>query len=195
MRASQRAAHGAALFLVLSSAAVGCPVADDLEDGIAFVQADGDSLFTQALGENILKQQGFDRSGTPDEATTDAKYGLYLLSSEGPDWRTRYEWPAGLNALPHPQLGLSEDLALLITQRQVTLPAIFSIDVGDTPAGLKLSGCDMEIWGVRTRVQLDDDNSFSTFSYWFPALGTAVPAHQNVNGEVTETIEYVGMEW
>ena len=174
---------------------MGCPVADDLEKGVAFVQADGDVLLVEALGEGIVNQQGFDGSGAPEEASTDAKYGLYLLSSEGPDWRSRYEWPAGLDALPYPQLGLSEELALLITQRNVTLPAIFSIDVGDTPAGLKLSDCDMEIWGVRTRVQLDDDNSFSTFSYWFPALGTAVPARQNVNGEVTETIEYVGIEW
>ncbi|MEM9437133.1 MAG: hypothetical protein AAGA15_08835 [Pseudomonadota bacterium] len=172
-----------------------CPAADDLAGGVAFVRDTGALELHRDLGEGIISMGTLTEAGELEPQSGRLRHGVYLMESRDGASVVRYTWPAGLETLPYPQLAMSEDLALIISQQGFEFPAIFNIAVGDTPARLRLGECELEMWGIRTEVTLDDTNGFSTFFYWFPRLGTGVPVRWSTNGEVTESVEIVGLEW
>ncbi|MEM1374436.1 MAG: hypothetical protein AAGF78_08665 [Pseudomonadota bacterium] len=195
MRASQRAAHGAALLLVLTGAARACPLATDLAEGIAFVERKGALTLLRAAGEDVVAMKELDALGQSKRNGGHALYGLYPLSTQAEEAVFRFTWPEGLDTLPHPQLGLTVELPVIIGQDALTFPAIFTMAVGDSPAALRLAACTLEMWGILTEVELQPEVGFATFHYWFPSLGIGVPARTEINGVVKESYDYVGLEW
>ncbi|MEL6689412.1 MAG: hypothetical protein AAFP28_03755 [Pseudomonadota bacterium] len=196
MRASQRAAHGAALLLVLSLPAAACPTAADLEAGVTFV-ADGGQLDHQTqIGANVIAVQSVNEIGS-SERTNSARsvHSVYVLTAESEGLDQKYTWTDGVEALAYPRLGLAAEYPVRASFESYDIPGLFSIRVGDTAGAIRLSGCQLEMWEVLTEFNFGGGRRFGTGYQWFPALGTGVPVVWTRNGIPTQWTKFVEMNW
>ncbi|MCH2077317.1 MAG: hypothetical protein MK180_10605 [Rhodobacteraceae bacterium] len=144
----------------------------------------------------MIDQREFDVVGSPGPGAAQMVHGLYPLSlAQNGSEVFRFTWVNGTARLPYPQLGAREDLPLVLDQRGFEFPAIFSITVAETPVRTRIGTCELETWGIRTEVQLKDEIGWETFTHWYPELGTGVVVSTALNGALSETEDYVGIEW
>ncbi|MEM1233008.1 MAG: hypothetical protein AAGH70_02685 [Pseudomonadota bacterium] len=195
MRAGQRAAHGAALLLVLSGAAAACPTAADLETGITFADSDGDFLKLQTAGEDVVTASFFLAEDVTARRVVGRKFGAYIVSFGGGRIGVEYTWERGEDALPYPQLGLSETFPLTITFGRMARAGRFTIRVDDTSGAVKLGGCQLETWALFAGWENEDGIAQGTHFHWFPSLGAGVPVARMNGNRVTRRKDYVGIEW
>ncbi|MEO1796301.1 MAG: hypothetical protein AAFR53_04715 [Pseudomonadota bacterium] len=179
----------------LSAPALACPSAEDLARGVAFITDRGFLEVHVARGEGLVETERLTQSGGATGTSSTALYGLYLLASETDGLSFRYTWPAGIDALPYPQLGLSEEIALITEQDEFPFPGIFQVSAGETPIQSRFGDCTLETWGIATEVTLEEETGYATFFHWYPALGTGVPVRWSENGEETGRQSIMGLDW
>ncbi|MEM8592813.1 MAG: hypothetical protein AAGF13_09840 [Pseudomonadota bacterium] len=179
----------------MAGPAFACPGAEDLAVGIAFLSDGGEFEFHRALGEGLIRSQRLTALGEPVGRESIAKHGIYMVSTRLDGADQRYTWTAGIEALPYPQLGVTTEQRVIITQQAFDYPGFFTLSVGDTPIQIRFPDCQLEAWGVAAEMELGDDLGFATFYQWFPSLGTGIPVRWSENGEVTGSQEIVGIEW
>lgn len=201
MRTCQRAAHGAALFYVLSAAsALACPTAADMSGaGVRFTGPNGDRVThsridparTQAdwtAGEDGFASRSILIHGTYVEA-----YGDLLNGQIDPNTRGAVTRPTPAEAMPVPEPGLTWSTAQVFTDTGGAFNEQLEISVADAEK-LILSGCEYEVFPV-TMVITSGGTPYTEEVTYFPSLGTGIlVAVTDVDGRYTFDYNQISVE-
>lgn len=179
MRTRQRAAHGAALFYVLTALpALACPTAADVDgSGVRFANTDGESVLHRRVGPMHIQSDWTAGSGYVSRATlihglfvesvVDVTNGVTDRATEGTFIRS--EPP---EALPMPVPGLTWTGRHVFSDARGELEETLAITVGEARKVL-FGLCSYDMYPVIMEFTGPDDGYSENVQY-FPGLGTSI---------------------
>ncbi len=198
MRARDRIAAGAAVFPVLRGlwpaalvllpvAALACPDAGDMAEGVELTLEGGAVARLMPAGDGLVVDETVTEDGEGYRIT--ALHGLWVVEEveiEGglpdPDGAERLDWAGGLESLPAPEPGLEwsgvaevsmDGLPPYARGVSVTIGAAETVEYGD---------CSYESWPVRV-ANSEDIGDFALQYDYLPLLGVAVLRAYEFEGE------------